>query len=60
MSAPACLACQREDHQQCDDPRRVLVDDVYFSPEADDYRPGEQMTVCCCAEAHEIRQEETR
>jgi hypothetical protein len=47
MSKPSCLACQRSDHQQCADPRTVPVDDVYLSP-------GELMTICCCAEAHEI------
>jgi hypothetical protein len=47
MSKPSCLACQREDHQRCHNPRRVPVDDAYLSP-------GELMTVCCCAEAHEI------
>jgi hypothetical protein len=47
MSKPSCLACQREDHQRCLDPQTVPVDDVYLSP-------GELMTVCCCAEAHEI------
>jgi hypothetical protein len=47
MSKPSCLACQRADHQRCDDPQTVPVDDVYLSP-------GEWMVVCCCAEAHEI------